>query len=172
MASTGINLMDYGAIQAQIIAGVRINVANMNADTLATWKKAVNDYMVNAQHIQELNVGRAVPLPMPTKPTPPMLAQIVDAPTTDQNHLPIAIQYVPAPGAPDPPPLPGPPPPNTVHVGVYDYGNHGVGGFWSSLPDDTYMGTSPVQAISADGVSGVFAKIPFFMGNGWYQRIA
>lgn len=167
---------DLGTIQAELIAAMRTVATNKNQDKMNGWKLAVTDYLTNAQHIMELNVGRAVPLLMPMKPDPNqyLLIVIADAPTTDQNHLPVSVTYVAPPPCPDPPPLATPPPNGSIDVGVYDFGPHGVGGFWTTGVGDNYapdqtLPQTPVLATSKDGVTAKWTKYAVPWG-GYYIR--
>jgi len=173
---------DFNAadIMALVVAATRNALGTINANKLAAYKQAVNEYLVNATHIMEINASRAVanpplpPLAPPQKPGVPVGAVLVPMQTSSPNEIPFSMGYGPlAPPCPDPPPLKQGPVAGAVDVGSFDFGNHGVGGFWSAGINDAYAHTNgpAVDATSEDGVTAKWQPMGAPVGDGWYVRL-
>lgn len=157
--------------QVQHIAGIRTEIDNENAGLLNNWVLACSNWLVDAGHDRELGIT------IRPKPVQPMAQTVYVAADTDKDNAVIWLwldNTVPI-GAPCPdlPALPVPHPNGFVHIT-----RHIVGDWYAASNDDAYPCDAypvalapPVNAVSDDGVKGVFVKYASPVGNGWYIKV-
>jgi hypothetical protein len=180
LALSGMALPDYAATslaaaQANALAAIQLQVANLNNNLKSNYLTAFNNWLIN------WNAGRVSD--KTTAPLPPngYIIGFFNDPTTGPGSLgPYGDEVIQWPypqvgtaAVTDQPPIPAIPPaqgslgPNHIHVGV-SLGS----GWWSTGADDTFPpGKTTPPVTSDDGTTGTFEKFGAPVGSGWYFKV-
>lgn len=158
------------AAQANTLAAIKGQVANLNDQLKGVYLTGFNNWAIS------VTAGRAPNTDPPKPPSSYVVGYFTD-PTSGPGVPPygVPVQWAyPAVGTQpvcEMPPVPG----VVVHaagtgkIGIAIPGGRGV--WFQALDGDTTPDGTVAPGTSADGVHGLFQKVGFPMGAGWFQKI-
>lgn len=160
------------AVQASSLAAVKLQVVNLNNNLITIFMTAFNSWSVSVM------AGR---IPNTDPPKPPMafvVGYVTDATSGPGSLSPygdLVIQW-PQPAVGTQPVCPMPHIPEVpVHaegtwkIGIAIPGGNGI--WFQALEGDKTPDGLSGPGISQDGVAGLFTKVGFPMGTGWFKKI-
>lgn len=172
MAEVEFPATSLAAVQANALAAVKAQVANLNSNLISLYTTAFNNWATSVL------AGR---IPNTDPPQPPMAYVVgyANDPTSGPGSLSpygdIVVQWpYPAVGTQPVCPMPHIPEVPTHAEGTWKIGiaiPGGQGIWFQALEGDKTPDGVSGPGVSQDGVAGLFTKFSFPMGAGWFKKI-
>lgn len=171
--ATPINPTSLEAVQASSLASAKSQIVTLNNNLTAIYMTEFNNWSISVL------AGR-IPNTDPPKPPPAFVVGYFPDPTTGPGSMgPFGDMIIewpfpkvgtePVCAVPPIPQVPGHAVEGGWKIGKAIPGGQGV--WFQALDGDTTADGATGPGLSQDGVQGLFMKVGFPMGNGWFKKI-